>query len=124
MDIQPKPAWLTTEFWLTTLPTILFLYKMFTGKDVAGIDIAGLATVAAGIATAGYAISRAITKRGVAQAQAMVAGTKLSISYDREMKNSALAAGVGLGERVDQLEAKFAALENKPRRRTVSPDAK
>lgn len=120
MDITTRPAWTTTEFWLSVIPIILLLAKGLLGEDADGFDVNAIATGAAAIFGAGYAISRAITKRGVAQAQAMVAGTKLSISYDREQKNSALAAGVGLGERVDQLEAKLAALENKPRRRPAA----
>lgn len=84
-----KPAWLSTEFWLAVIPTALFLIKMFTGKDTSGIDIAGLATLAASICAAGYAISRALQKRAVIQATALITNQRLAIAHDE--RNSTIA---------------------------------
>lgn len=94
-NVTPKPAFLTTEFWLTVIPVILFLYKAFTGKDVEGIDIGGLALLAASVATGLYAIARALTKRAAALANAQIATAKLSIAHDDKLQRIAREDEVG-----------------------------
>jgi hypothetical protein len=86
-----KPALHTTEFWLTTIPVILYLVKAFTGRDTDGVDIAGLALLAAGISTAGYAIARSMTKRATTFAQATVLQTRMGIVHDTQVQSIARA---------------------------------
>lgn len=88
-DPTVKPAWLSTEFWLTIIPTVLFLIKMFTGKDTSGFDIAGLATLAAGIATGAYAISRAIQKRAAILAKGALQQQKTAIAHENAVQLAA-----------------------------------
>lgn len=79
-----RPAWLTTEFWLTVIPSALLLYKAFTGHDTAGIDVHSLALLAVGIMTGAYAISRAITKKGIAYARVAHDNAKMGIEAEQE----------------------------------------
>lgn len=115
MDPQNKPAWLTTEFWLTLIPSILFIIKALTGKDTTGIDINSLALLAVAVMTGAYAISRAITKRGAQIAQAMVTNQKLAIANDQEGQANARQHEHTLQAmryaNTSELEARVSALE-------------
>lgn len=104
----PKPAYQTTEFWLTTLPVILYLVKAFTGNDTSGVDIEGLSLLAAAIATGLYALARSFTKRGVALALAQVATTRLSIVHDEKREERAFENQL----RLDQARMSMAASRN------------
>lgn len=111
-----KPAWTTTEFWLSVIPVILLIVKMFTGEDTTGIDVAGLAALAAGIVTAGYAISRALQKKAVIIAKANLEGARMQIAYSQQANLAAqdhekvMSVNRTLAE---QLDARIAALEAK-----------
>lgn len=112
-EITTRPAWATTEFWLTVIPVILLLAKGLLGDDTtSSIDVNAVATGAAALLGAGYAISRAITKRGVALAQADVATTKAGIAYDREVKSSRPLGLVSDG-RVENLMIQIEELQSK-----------
>lgn len=88
-DPTVKPAWMSTEFWLTVLPVILLMFKALTGKDTSGIDLAGLAALAAAVMTAGYGISRSIQKRAVIVAKSIMQQQKLALEHDTKMQFAA-----------------------------------
>lgn len=120
MDPQTEPAWLTTEFWLTVIPTILFLIKALTGHDTSGIDVTSIATIAVGIMTGAYAISRALTKRGQLMARAMVTNQRLAIEADAEAQSNARRHELSLraDRTAQQFEERLSVLEAK---KTTTP---
>lgn len=105
--IATKPAWLTTEFWLTVIPSVLFLVKAFTGHDTSGVDVNGLALLAVALLSGMYAIGRSITKRALLAAQAQVLTQKLAIDHDTLEQAHAREFELqksGLIERIRELE--------------------
>lgn len=116
--ITTRPAWTTTEFWLTVIPTILFLTKAFLGESAGnGVDVQALSVIAAGIAAGAYAISRAITKRAVVAAQAMLMANRSDLTYRREAdlqhRMAAQPSSYDIDGVLDSLETRLAALEER-----------
>ena len=71
---DPKPGYLTTEFWVTLITLLLPFITLVFGKDLSN-QVPTIAMAAAGLAAACYALSRALTKS--ARSKAITAITSL-----------------------------------------------
>jgi hypothetical protein len=73
LDADVRRGYRTTEFWVAISTWLLPILALFLHKDLSSLAVP-LATLAAGIANGLYAVSRALTKSGHAQAVAAASG--------------------------------------------------
>lgn len=73
LDADVRRGYRTTEFWVAISTWLLPILALFLHKDLSSLAVP-LATLAAGIANGLYAVSRALTKSGHAQALAAASG--------------------------------------------------
>jgi len=64
---EPKPGYLTTEFWVTLITLLLPVLTLAFGTDLSS-QVPTIAAAAAGLAAVTYSLSRALTKSAQSKA--------------------------------------------------------